>query len=285
MSQGVETHYKTCSQVVVPRYTEFVSLKKLWWSGTTRSLALSRNCDKVHKKKAMTWCQVFATFWQVKHNWGSWTILTDLKNMYKNKKYVPHIWKICTFRGPGWTLEVVEWLETAVILKKMEAQFATAQILFQHIGTMTHKTTHKRHRKGPVSCVKQPSSLSSSSKPPSPSKPFLAIILFEKLLFSTRPRIQLNTWDRWSSTMVWRNLEVWPLRSRYIMSYSPLHPSFHWTRAAHRHQCRSRRANQNEQVMTSQARQAAICSWLSVLCIESTVAQSRSCRLVWCTAA
>ena len=34
--------------------------------------------------------------------------------------------------------------------------------------------------------------------------------------------------------------------------------------------------------MTSQARPAAICSWLSVyvLCIESTVVQSRSCRLV-----
>ena len=32
--------------------------------------------------------------------------------------------------------------------------------------------------------------------------------------------------------------------------------------------------------MTSQARPAAICGWLSVLCIESTVVQSRSCRLV-----
>ena len=34
--------------------------------------------------------------------------------------------------------------------------------------------------------------------------------------------------------------------------------------------------------MTSQARPATICSWLSVhvLCIESTVVQSRSCRLV-----
>ena len=34
--------------------------------------------------------------------------------------------------------------------------------------------------------------------------------------------------------------------------------------------------------MTSQARPAAICSWLSVhvLCIESAVVQSRSCRLV-----
>ena len=32
--------------------------------------------------------------------------------------------------------------------------------------------------------------------------------------------------------------------------------------------------------MTSQARPAAICSWLSVLCIESSVVQRRSCRLV-----
>ena len=43
----------------------------------------------------------------------------------------------------------------------------------------------------------------------------------------------------------------------------------------HRQQCRSKRANPNERVNDVTSRPAAICSWLSVLCIES----SRSCRL------
>ena len=70
VSQGVETHNKTCSQVVVQIYqVPMMNLKKLWYSWHNKELSILRvQWQRSQKRSSRTWCQFLQQFdkWSTK---------------------------------------------------------------------------------------------------------------------------------------------------------------------------------------------------------------------------
>ena len=135
------------------------------------------------------------------------------------------------FRGLGWTLEAVVWLQTAVWhLKKWNLlplhRFCFHTLVHWH----THKTTYKRHWKAPASCVKPPAFLSLSSKLPSLSKPSLTILFFEnsslqhQASYNWRNKYNRCSSDAWSGAS-WKSCH-WGAGISSQTAFS--HSSFHW---------------------------------------------------------
>ena len=85
VSQGVETHNKTCSAGGDPEIYQVHEPQKKMIIRHNKELSILKVLFQSSQKRKNHLVQGFSAFWKVKHNvWGSWTSLspTELKNVY-----------------------------------------------------------------------------------------------------------------------------------------------------------------------------------------------------------